>query len=62
MVRAGVIGSTIVSALEGLNLHFPHADKAALREFDQVRKALENEGEARAKAKSQKASRKKPSD
>jgi len=57
-----VIGSTIVSALEGLNLHFPHADKAALREFDQVRKALENEGEARAKAKSQKASRKKPSD
>jgi PPK2 family polyphosphate:nucleotide phosphotransferase len=39
-----VIGSTIVSALEGLNLRFPRADKASLEEFKQVRKALENEG------------------
>jgi PPK2 family polyphosphate:nucleotide phosphotransferase len=39
-----VIGSAIVSALEALDLHFPHADKASLQEFKQVRKALENEG------------------
>jgi PPK2 family polyphosphate:nucleotide phosphotransferase len=39
-----VIGSTIVSALETLDLHFPRADKASLQEFKQVRKALENEG------------------
>jgi PPK2 family polyphosphate:nucleotide phosphotransferase len=38
-----VIGSAIVSALESLDLHFPRADKASLREFKQVRKALENE-------------------
>jgi polyphosphate kinase 2 (PPK2 family) len=42
-----VIGSTIVSALETLGLHFPRADKASLQEFKQVRKALENEGEGR---------------
>jgi len=44
-----VIGSAIVSALEALNLHFPRADKASLREFKQVRSALESEGKGRAK-------------
>jgi PPK2 family polyphosphate:nucleotide phosphotransferase len=44
-----VIGSAIVSALEGLNLRFPRADKAALQEFKQVREALEHEGKGRAK-------------
>jgi PPK2 family polyphosphate:nucleotide phosphotransferase len=39
-----VIGSAVVTALEGLNLRFPRADKASLQEFDQVRKALEREG------------------
>jgi PPK2 family polyphosphate:nucleotide phosphotransferase len=39
-----VIGSTIVSTLETLDLHFPRADKASLQEFKQVRKALESEG------------------
>jgi PPK2 family polyphosphate:nucleotide phosphotransferase len=39
-----VIGSAIVSALESLDLHFPRADKASLREFKQVREALEHEG------------------
>jgi PPK2 family polyphosphate:nucleotide phosphotransferase len=39
-----VIGAAILSALEGLNLRFPRADKASLREFDQVRQALEKEG------------------
>src|SRR5664279_3173848 len=39
-----VIGSAIVSALESLDLHFPRADKASLKEFKQVREALENEG------------------
>jgi PPK2 family polyphosphate:nucleotide phosphotransferase len=39
-----VIGSAIVSALESLDLHFPRADKASLREFKQVREALETEG------------------
>jgi polyphosphate kinase 2 (PPK2 family) len=39
-----VIGSTIVSALERLDLRFPSADKASLREFGHVREALENEG------------------
>jgi PPK2 family polyphosphate:nucleotide phosphotransferase len=43
-----VIGSTIVSALEALDLHFPRADKASLQEFKQVRKALEHEGKGRA--------------
>jgi PPK2 family polyphosphate:nucleotide phosphotransferase len=46
-----VIGSAIISALEGLNLRFPRADKASLQEFDQVREALENEGKGRAKKK-----------
>jgi PPK2 family polyphosphate:nucleotide phosphotransferase len=39
-----VIGSTIVSALEKLDLKFPKADKASLEEFAQVRKALLEEG------------------
>jgi PPK2 family polyphosphate:nucleotide phosphotransferase len=39
-----VIGSTIVSALEKLDLKFPKADKASLEEFVQVRKALLEEG------------------
>jgi PPK2 family polyphosphate:nucleotide phosphotransferase len=39
-----VIGSAIVGALESLDLHFPRADKASLREFKAVRKALEHEG------------------
>jgi PPK2 family polyphosphate:nucleotide phosphotransferase len=39
-----VIGSVIVAALERLDLHFPRADKASLREFKEVREALEREG------------------
>jgi PPK2 family polyphosphate:nucleotide phosphotransferase len=44
-----VIGSTIVKALDALDLRFPHADKASLKEFAQVRKALEAEGKLGAK-------------
>ena len=44
-----VIGSAIVSTLEALNLRFPRADKASLKEFEQVRKALEHEGKGGAK-------------
>jgi PPK2 family polyphosphate:nucleotide phosphotransferase len=40
-----VIGSAIVSALEKLDLKFPRADKASLREFKQVRTALLAEDE-----------------
>jgi PPK2 family polyphosphate:nucleotide phosphotransferase len=39
-----VIGSVIVAALERLDLHFPRADRASLREFKEVREALEREG------------------
>ncbi len=39
-----VIGSTIVGALEKLDLKFPKADRASLEEFAQVRKALLEEG------------------
>ncbi|MGY8632176.1 polyphosphate kinase 2 family protein [Bradyrhizobium sp. 14AA] len=39
-----VIGSVINAALEKLDLRFPRADKASLREFADVRKALESEG------------------
>jgi PPK2 family polyphosphate:nucleotide phosphotransferase len=39
-----VIGSVIVSALDGLNLRFPRVDKASLEEFAKVRQALEQEG------------------
>ena len=38
-----VMGSIIVATLERLDLHFPRADKESLREFKEVRKALENE-------------------
>jgi PPK2 family polyphosphate:nucleotide phosphotransferase len=44
-----VIGSTIVSALDRLDLKFPKADPASLQEFKQVRQALELEGKAGAK-------------
>jgi PPK2 family polyphosphate:nucleotide phosphotransferase len=52
-----VIGSTIVAALDKLDLHFPKVDKADRSEFKQVRQALLDEdrelavkkGEARAK-------------
>jgi PPK2 family polyphosphate:nucleotide phosphotransferase len=39
-----VIGSTIVSALDKLDLQFPKVDKADLSEFKQVRQALLSEG------------------
>jgi PPK2 family polyphosphate:nucleotide phosphotransferase len=39
-----VIGSTIVSALDRLDLHFPRVDKAERSEFKQVREALLTEG------------------
>jgi len=39
-----VIGSTIVSALDKLDLRFPKVDAASLQEFKKVRTALENEG------------------
>ena len=38
-----VIGSAIVSALDGLDLKFPKVDAAMLEEFKVVRKALEDE-------------------
>jgi PPK2 family polyphosphate:nucleotide phosphotransferase len=38
-----VIGSTVVAALDRLELRFPRADKASLEEFAQVRKALQRE-------------------
>jgi len=49
-----VIGSVVVSTLESLNLRFPRVDKASLDEFAQVRKALENEGRAKPRAKAAK--------
>jgi PPK2 family polyphosphate:nucleotide phosphotransferase len=42
-----VIGSTIVSALEKLDLHFPKTDKALLPELKRVRIALQHEGKGR---------------
>ncbi|MEH2540599.1 MULTISPECIES: polyphosphate kinase 2 family protein [unclassified Bradyrhizobium] len=42
-----VIGSTIVSALDRLDLHFPKVDKADRSEFAKVREALLNEGNAK---------------
>src|SRR3979409_1964949 len=41
-----VIGSTIVSALDKLDLRFPKVDAAWLQEFKKVREALENEGKS----------------
>jgi PPK2 family polyphosphate:nucleotide phosphotransferase len=46
-----VIGSTIVSTLETLNLRFPRADRASLEEFKRVREALLEEGKGGAKKK-----------
>ena len=43
-----VIGSTIVAALEKLDLHFPKVDKAELSEFKLVRQALLDEEKGRA--------------
>lgn len=53
-----VIGSTIVSALEGLHLQFPRVDKASLREFKQVREALVTEGKRGGKPGKRKGRRK----
>jgi len=47
-----VIGSTIVAALDALNLRFPRVDKASLEEFAKVRDALQREGEGKGKGKS----------
>ena len=47
-----VIISTIVAALEQLDLKFPRADKASLREFKEVRAALEQEGKGKRQKKS----------
>lgn len=44
-----VIGSTIVSALDKLDLHFPKVDKADRSEFKQVRQALLDEDKKRKK-------------
>jgi PPK2 family polyphosphate:nucleotide phosphotransferase len=41
-----VIGSTIVNALDNLDLQFPKVDAATLDEFKNVRAALANEGES----------------
>ena len=46
-----VIGSTIVNALDKLNLHFPKVDKTELGEFNKVRKALESEGKSAVRSK-----------
>ena len=43
-----VIGSTIVSALDRLDLHFPKVDKAERSEFKQVRQALLEEAKVSA--------------
>jgi PPK2 family polyphosphate:nucleotide phosphotransferase len=43
-----VIGSTIVSALEKLDLHFPKVDESERSEFKRVREALLAEGNGRA--------------
>jgi hypothetical protein len=39
-----VISSTIVTALDKLDLHYPKVNAATLEEFKKVRAALENEG------------------
>ncbi len=46
-----VIGSTIVSALEKLDLKFPKVDKGSLEVFKQVRKALLEEGKGKGNGK-----------
>ncbi|HLG83546.1 MAG TPA: polyphosphate kinase 2 family protein [Bradyrhizobium sp.] len=45
-----VIGSAIVKALDTLDLRFPRADKASVKEFASVRKALEAEEKRGGKA------------
>ena len=45
-----VIGSTIVAALDRLDLQFPTVDKADLSEFKQVREALLAEGKGARKS------------
>ncbi|CCD98237.1 polyphosphate kinase 2 family protein [Bradyrhizobium sp. STM 3809] len=50
-----VIGSTIVAALESLDLQFPRVDAASREEFKAVRKALENEGKGGKKGRPVKA-------
>jgi hypothetical protein len=47
-----VIGSTIVNALDRLDLQFPKVDKAELSEFKKVRQALLEEGKESAVKKS----------
>ena len=44
-----VVGSAILKALDALDLRFPRADKASVKEFAKVRKALEAEGKRGAK-------------
>ena len=44
-----VIGSTIVRALDSLDLRFPRADKDSMKEFAKVRKALKAEAKRGAK-------------
>jgi polyphosphate kinase 2 (PPK2 family) len=46
-----VISSTIVTALDRLDLHYPKVKAATLQEFQKVRTALENEGEVGQKKK-----------
>lgn len=43
-----VISSTIVTALDRLDLHYPKVNAATLQEFRKVREALENEGKGAA--------------
>ena len=50
-----VIGSTIVAALDKLDLQFPKVDKADLSEFKQVREALLAEGKGAGKATAKRA-------
>lgn len=45
-----VIGSTIVNALDKLDLKFPEVDKAELSEFERIRDTLEAEGKGAEKA------------
>jgi PPK2 family polyphosphate:nucleotide phosphotransferase len=44
-----VIGSVIVDAMERLDLSYPRVDKASLKEFEAVRRALEAEGKSEGK-------------
>lgn len=53
-----VIGSTIVNALDRLDLKFPEVDKAELSEFKRVREALEAEGKGAEKVAAKTAAKK----